>query len=190
MSKKKKTTQEENLNEYENNLMDEQLEADEAASDEKKSEQDADEKAQLIEKLEQEKDRYIRLFAEFENYKKRTSKERIELLKTAGEEIMTALLPVLDDFERALKELERAEDDSLYTGVKLINDKLRNTLKTKGLEPVEVKAGDAFDAETQEAITQIPAPEDNLKGKVVDVVERGYRLADKIIRYPKVVVGH
>ncbi len=189
MSKKKKTTQDDKiLNEYENNLMDEQIEADESIFDKEKSEKE-DEKSKLLEKIEQEKDRYIRLFAEFENYKKRTTKERIELFKTAGEDIMTALLPVLDDFERALKELQKDEDDSRYTGVKLINDKLRNTLKSKGLEPVEVEAGDDFDAETQEAITQIPAPDKKLKGKVVDVVERGYRLADKIIRYPKVVVG-
>lgn len=145
--------------------------------------------ADLQDEMEREKERYLRLFAEFENYKKRTSRERIEMFKTAGEDIMKSLLPVLDDFERALKELEKSEDDGLFTGVKLINNKLSETLRSKGLEAIEVKTGDAFNAETHEAITQIPAPEKKLKGKIIDVVEKGYTLGDKIIRYPKVVIG-
>lgn len=145
--------------------------------------------ADLQDEMEREKERYLRLFAEFENYKKRTSRERIEMFKTAGEDIMKSLLPVLDDFERALKELEKSEDDGLFTGVKLINNKLSETLRSKGLETIEVKTGDAFNAETHEAITQIPAPEKKLKGKIIDVVEKGYTLGDKIIRYPKVVIG-
>ncbi|WP_299122533.1 nucleotide exchange factor GrpE [uncultured Tenacibaculum sp.] len=137
-----------------------------------------------------EKDKYLRLFAEFENYKKRTSKERIELFKTANQEVMTVLLPILDDFERALTHIEDdKEAEELRKGVLLIYQKLVKTLEQKGLTVVEVKAGDDFDAEVHQAITQIPAPSDDLKGKIIDCVEKGYKLGDKIIRHPKVVVG-
>lgn len=139
--------------------------------------------------LEKEKDKFLRLFAEFENYKRRTGKERIEMFKTAGQEVMQAMLPVLDDFDRARVEIDKAKDKNLKKGVDLISNKLRETLKSKGLKQMEVNEGDDFDAEIHEAITQIPAPKDSLKGKVVDVVEKGYQLGDKIIRYPKVVVG-
>ncbi len=145
--------------------------------------------AEMQDELQREKDRYLRLFAEFENYKKRTARERIEMFKTAGEDVINSLLPVLDDFERALKEIEKSEDDSLYKGVALIQNKLSENLKSKGLNQMEVKAGDAFDSESHEAITQIPAPNAKLKGKIIDVVEKGYTLGDKIIRYPKVVIG-
>ncbi len=141
------------------------------------------------EHLEAEKDRNLRLFAEFENYKKRTNKERIELIKTAGEEIIHALLPVVDDFDRALLEIQKTEDPSQFQGIQLIYTKFKNTLVQRGLEEIEVKAGDDFDSEIHDAVTQITAPTDDLKGKIVDVVEKGYRLADKIIRHPKVVVG-
>lgn len=139
--------------------------------------------------LEKEKDRFLRLFAEFENYKKRTNRERIEMYKTAGQEVIVSLLPVLDDFDRAHNEISKAKDKNLLKGVELIHNKLKETLRSKGLEPVEVKSGDAFDADIHEAITQIAAPSDKLKGKIVDVVEKGYRLGDRIIRYPKVVTG-
>ena len=139
--------------------------------------------------LEKEKDKFLRLFAEFENYKRRTSKERIELFKTANQEVMTAMLPVLDDFDRALNEINKAKDKNLLKGVELIHNKFKETLKSKGLEAMEVKQGDAFDADIHEAITQIPAPSDKLKGRIVDVVENGYKLGEKIIRYPKVVTG-
>lgn len=138
--------------------------------------------------LAEEKDKFLRLFAEFENYKKRTSKERIELFKTAGQEVIASLLPVLDDFSRALKEADKEEESSVFEGFRLINNKLDETLKSKGLVKVEVKAGDLFDAEIHEAITQIPAGEDQ-SGKIIDVTEQGYQLGEKIIRYPKVVVG-
>lgn len=144
---------------------------------------------QLQEQLSEEKDRFLRLFAEFENYKKRTSKERIDLFKTANQEVLQAMLPVLDDFDRAWAQISKSEDEALVTGVQLIHDKLKSTLISKGLEEVEVKAGDAFDADFAEAITQIPAPNDKLKGKIVDVIEKGYKLGDKIIRFPKVVIG-
>ena len=137
-----------------------------------------------------EKDKFLRLFAEFENYKKRTTRERLELHKTAGQEVITSLLPVLDDFDRALRELERSEDEELYKGVLLIQNKFKETLKSKGLEDIPVEAGDAFDAELHEAVTQIPAPQKKLRGKIVDVIEKGFKLGDRIIRHPKVVVGN
>ncbi|MAN60048.1 MAG: nucleotide exchange factor GrpE [Flavobacteriaceae bacterium] len=139
--------------------------------------------------LEKERERYLRLFAEFENYKKRTGRERVEMFKTAGQEVIAAMLPVLDDFDRALKEIEKSDDDSLYKGVELISNKLRETLRGKGLQTVETKVGDTFDAEIHEAVTQIPASTDDMKGKIIDVLEKGYALGDKIIRYPKVVIG-
>lgn len=144
---------------------------------------------QLNKDLAIEKDKFLRLFAEFENYKKRTSKERLDLFKTANQEVLQALLPVLDDFDRAMAEIKKSEEDVLVKGVALIHEKLKSTLIAKGLEEVEVRAGDAFNADFAEAITQIPAPDDTLKGKIVDVLEKGYKLGDKIIRYPKVVIG-
>lgn len=139
--------------------------------------------------IQTEKDKFLRLFAEFENYKKRTTKERIELFKTASQELMTALLPIMDDFDRGLAEIKKAKDKELLKGMQLINDKLKNTLTQKGLTQIDVNAGDTFDAEIHEAITQIPAPTEDLKGKVIDCVEKGYKLGEKIIRYPKVVIG-
>ncbi|MCV9926481.1 nucleotide exchange factor GrpE [Flavobacterium sp. LS1R49] len=145
---------------------------------------------QLAQDLAKEKDKFLRLFAEFENYKKRTSKERIDLFKTANQEVLLAMLPVLDDFDRALVEINKSEDELLTKGVELIYEKLKNTLVSKGLEQVEVRPGDAFNADYAEAITQIPAPSEKLKGKIVDVLEKGYKLGDKIIRFPKVVIGN
>lgn len=145
---------------------------------------------QLREELTKEKDKFLRLFAEFENFKKRTSKERMDLFKTAGQEVIVSLLPILDDFDRALKELSKSEDKEMFKGVELINNKFRETLKSKGLEQIEVGEGDAFDAEVHDAITQIPAPSKKLKGKIIDVVEKGFKLGERIIRHPKVVVGN
>jgi molecular chaperone GrpE len=140
--------------------------------------------------IQAEKDKFLRLFAEFENYKKRTSKERVELFKTAGQELMTSLLPVVDDFERALTHTEEnAETEELRKGVLLIYQKLYNTLEQKGLSKIEIVKGDVFNAEFHEAITQIPAPAEDLKGKIIDCVENGYQLGTKIIRYPKVIIG-
>ncbi|WP_420400416.1 nucleotide exchange factor GrpE [Flagellimonas sp.] len=145
---------------------------------------------QLREELAKEKDKFLRLFAEFENFKKRTSKERMDLFKTAGQEVIVSLLPILDDFDRALKELSKSEDKEMFKGVELINNKFRETLKAKGLEQIEVGEGDVFDAEVHDAITQIPAPNKKLKGKIIDVVEKGFKLGERIIRHPKVVVGN
>ena len=145
---------------------------------------------QLQEQLAAEKDKFMRLFAEFENYKKRTNKERIELFSTASENVMLAMLPVLDDFERALMHIEEdKEAEELRKGVLLIYNKLLNTLEQKGLSKIEVNKGDTFNADDHEAVTQIPAPSEDLKGKIIDVVERGYKLGEKVIRLPKVVIG-
>ncbi len=144
---------------------------------------------QLEEDLSKEKDKFLRLFAEFENFKKRTAKERIDLYKTANQDVLQSMLPVLDDFDRALVEIAKSDDELLLKGVELIYEKLKSTLVSKGLEQVEVRAGDNFNADFAEAITVIPAPSDKLKGKIVDVIEKGYKLGDKIIRFPKVVLG-
>ncbi len=151
--------------------------------------QELTEEELLREDLQKEKDKFLRLFAEFENYKRRTSKERLELFKTANQEVMTAMLPIMDDFDRALNELKKSGDENLLTGIALIHNKLKETLKSKGLERMEVEQGSDFDSEIHEAITQVPAPSDDLKGKIVDVVEPGYKLGERIIRYPKVVTG-
>lgn len=145
------------------------------------------------EKLKQENsnlnDKYLRLFAEFDNYKRRTQKERVELLQTAGKDVVVSLLPVLDDFERALKATENATDVSaIREGVMLVQTKLKSILGQKGLKEVE-SLNTPFDTDMHEAITKIPAPSDDLKGKVVDELEKGYTLNDKVIRFAKVVVG-
>lgn len=140
--------------------------------------------------LAQEKDRYIRLYAEFENYKKRTSKERIEFAQYANQDMMVSMLGVLDDFERAIKEISKSGNTDDLKGVELIYQKFKGRLTEKGLKPVEVSAGDDFNVDFHEAITQIPAPSEDLKGKIVDVIETGYTLHDKVIRFSKVVIGN
>ena len=141
---------------------------------------------ELNENLKLEQDKYIRLFAEFENYKRRTSKERIELYKTAGKEILTSLVPVLEDFKRALNQDSESNNDE---GIKLIYSKFNDTLKNQGLIEVEVNIGDIFDPEIHEAISQIPAIDDKQKGKIIDIIQGGYKLGDIIINFPKVVVA-
>ena len=160
------------------------------SSTEKKSRKaDTSEKLkELNENLNQEKDKYLRLFAEFENFKKRTARERIELFKTAGQEVITAILPILDDFERAIDQTPK-EHEELIKGFVLIKNKLTDVLKSNGLNVTETNVGDTFDAEIHEAITLIPATDESQKGKIIDITEKGYQLGDKIIRFPKVVVG-
>jgi len=131
-------------------------------------------------------DKHLRLFAEFENFKKRTAKERMDLYKTAGESVLTALLPVLDDFERSIKANQKQEDE----GVVLIYNKLKSILETKGLKAMEDPIGQELNTDYHEAITNIPAPSDDMKGKIIDVVEKGYFLNEKVIRYAKVVVAN
>ncbi|HEX7868676.1 MAG TPA: nucleotide exchange factor GrpE [Chryseobacterium sp.] len=137
-----------------------------------------------------EKDRYIRLYAEFENYKKRTSKEKMEFFTYANQDMMVSMLGVLDDFERAIKEIAKNGNESDLQGVELIYNKFKNKLTEKGLKIMEVKAGDSFNVDFHEAITQIPSPSEDLKGKIVDVIETGYTLGDKVIRFAKVVTGN
>lgn len=146
------------------------------------------EQEQLEEQLANEKDKFLRLFAEFENFRKRTARERIELFATANEDVMKSVLPVLDDFDRAIAQMETLGESEHLTGFNLISTKLRDNLSAKGLSLVEINKGDTFNADIAEAITQIPAG-DEFKGKVFDVVEKGYKLGDKIIRFPKVVIG-
>ena len=144
----------------------------------------------LEEQLAELNDKYLRLFSDFDNYRKRTAKERIELAKTAGEDFFKAILPVLDDFERGLKAMNEAADvNALKEGVDLIYNKLNNILTAKGLEPL-TSIGEAFNADIHEAITNIPAPNEDMKGKVIDEAERGYALNGKVIRYAKVIVGN
>lgn len=192
-SKQQNISEEENIKDKVEEILDEAIEeADsqkEASSKEDGQDEKASEKEQLRADLEKEKDKFLRLFAEFENYKRRTSKERVELFKTANQDVMVSMLPVLDDFDRALNEIKKAKDKELLKGVELISNKFKETLRSKGLEQMEIKEGDSFDPDIHEAITQIPAPKDKLKGKIVDVVEEGYKLGDRIIRYPKVVTG-
>ena len=143
----------------------------------------------LEDSLKNEKEKYLRLFAEFENFKKRTAKERIDLYKTANQEVISSLIPVLDDFNRANTEMNKKEGILDKEGIRLIYNKFNDVLKNNGLNKTEVKIGDIFDAEIHEAITQIPAQKEKDKGKIFDIIEVGYQLGEKIIRYPKVVVG-
>ena len=143
----------------------------------------------LEDQLKEEKDKFLRLFAEFENYKRRTAKERIELFSTASEEVMISLLPILDDFDRASVEIEKDQENETLKGVLLIKNKLFDSLKSKGLSLVDVKKGDEFNADDHEAVTQIPAPSKDMVGKIIDVIEKGYKLGEKVIRYPKVIIG-
>ena len=143
----------------------------------------------LEDQLKDEKDKFLRLFAEFENYKRRTAKERIELFSTASEEVMISLLPILDDFDRASVEIEKDLENETLKGVLLIKNKLFDSLKSKGLSLVDVKKGDEFNADDHEAVTQIPAPSKDMVGKIIDIIEKGYKLGEKVIRYPKVVIG-
>lgn len=143
----------------------------------------------LQDELKEQKDKYLRLYAEFDNFRRRTAKENIELRQTAGKEIIASLLDVLDDCDRAEKQIQQTnETDQIKEGVLLVFNKLRNTLQSKGLKPME-SINAPFDVEKHEAITEIPAPSESLKGKVVDEVQKGYYLNDKIIRFAKVVVG-
>ncbi|MBK7937264.1 MAG: nucleotide exchange factor GrpE [Lewinellaceae bacterium] len=138
---------------------------------------------ELQEQLEESRNKFLYLFSDFENFKRHAAKERMELIQTAGRDILSALLPVLDDFDRADK------NDALTEGTALIHQKIVNTLKSKGLTVLETKPGDEFDADFHEAVAEIPAASDELKGRIVDILEPGYTLGERIIRFAKVVVG-
>ncbi|WP_175620906.1 nucleotide exchange factor GrpE [Chryseobacterium schmidteae] len=175
-----KDINEENINNQEENI----------TQTEETVEENVTEMPTAEELLAVEKDRYIRLYAEFENYKKRTSKEKMEFFTYANQEMMVSMLGVLDDFERALKEIAKNGNEADLQGVELIYNKFKNKLTEKGLKVMEVRAGDDFNVDFHEAITQIPAPSEELKGKIVDVIETGYTLGDKVIRFAKVVTGN
>ena len=157
---------------------------------------DADQDEGLEDKLAREnqelKEKYVRLYSEFENFRRRTAKERLELINTASMELVRELIPVIDDFERALKASSQSgeEGNSDQEGSRLIYNKMVKILSSKGLTPMDDLIGKDFDAELHEAITQIPAPSENLKGKIVDVVEKGYMMGEKVIRFAKVVIGN
>ena len=170
-------------------LEDEPAHTSEPTEEEQIMYKDPNEPEKTDEYFNKERDRYLRLFAEFDNYRRRTIKEREELIATAGKDILSAMLPIVDDFDRALVELSKTADENTLEGVKLIYNKLINTLKSKGLERMDVAPNDVFDSEIHEAITLIPAPSPEYKGRIVDVVQAGYKLGDKVIRFPKVVVA-
>ncbi|MDO8367468.1 MAG: nucleotide exchange factor GrpE [Saprospiraceae bacterium] len=149
----------------------------------KKSASDLDPHTELQKQLEESRNKFLYLFSDFENYKRNAARERMDLISTAGRDIMAALLPILDDFDRA------AKNGALSEGTTLIHHKLAHTLKSKGLTSLDTKAGDDFDPDTQEAVAEIPAPSEESKGKIVDILEQGYTLGGKIIRHAKVVVG-
>ncbi|MBT1698900.1 nucleotide exchange factor GrpE [Fulvivirgaceae bacterium PWU4] len=147
-----------------------------------------DEAGKLKEEVASAKDKYIRLYSEFENFRRRTAKEKLEMVQSANEQLIKALLPVADDFERAEKSF-REKNDKDAEGFFLIQNKFRKVLELYGVKPMDVQSGSSFNTDMHEAITQIPAPDESLKGKIVDVVEKGYLLNDKVVRFAKVVVG-
>jgi molecular chaperone GrpE len=197
LNKKKKTKMEENQT-TENTDQKDVLNENEALNNELPETEQQDNASQVAELSEEEKlkaeasewnNKYLRLYAEFDNFKRRTSKERLELLQMAGKDVIVDMLTVLDDFERAQKSMETATDiEAVKEGVKLIHHKLKNLLTSKGLKEMNA-AGTEFDADIHEGITNIPAPTDDLKGKVIDELEKGYYLNDKVIRFAKVIIG-
>ena len=158
----------------------------ESKKDKKKKDKQEDKVQEMGEKLAELNDKYLRTVAEYENYRKRTMQEKAELILNGGKDVLKAMLPVIDDMERALGSFK--DDDSAKEGVQLVYNKMLSSLGQKGLKPMEAK-GQKFDENLHEAVTQIPAPTEELKGGVIDVVEKGYYLNDKVLRFAKVVVG-
>jgi len=190
MAEKENLEQQDNTKE--NPVADEQLENNNTDQEETVQEKEEEIGAEVKLKAENQelKDKYLRLYSEFENYRRRTSKERLELIKTASEDVLKDLIPVVDDFERAIKAADQNENpNNVIEGKLLIYNKLLKVMESKGVKPMNDLIGKDFDSDTQEAITQIPAPTEDMKGKVIDVVEKGYTLGDKVIRYAKVVIG-
>lgn len=190
-NKKKNNDKEENIMNPENTSENttENVENTDATANETEQAPELTAEEKLQAEVQQLNDKYLRLYAEFDNYKRRTQKERVELLQTAGKDVIVSLLPVLDDFDRALKAMETATEVApVKEGVLLVSTKLKNTLAQKGLKDVE-SISQPFDTDFHEAITNIPAPSEALKGKVIDEVEKGYTLNDNVIRFAKVVVG-
>lgn len=157
--------------------------------EEKEMSQTLNEMSKIKEELQEQKEKYLRLYAEFDNFRRRSAKERIEYTQTAGQEVIKSLLEVLDDCSRAEKQMYKTEEPTIIReGLQLVFHKLKNTLSSKGVKEMET-IGKPFDADFHEAITEIPAPNEDMVGKVIDEVEKGYYLNDKIIRYAKVVIG-
>jgi len=175
------------INSEENMVVDPEVNTEESVNPDNINSENKDDEWQL--KFAEMNDRYLRLYSEFDNYRKRSARERVEFSKTAASDTFTAILPVLDDFDRAAKAMENADDIAvLKEGMQLIYHKFRNILISKGLEEMNAQ-GETFDADFHEAITSIPSPDDTMKGKVVDELEKGYSLNGKVIRFAKVVVG-
>lgn len=168
----------------------ENVQEDEATDTEAMTEEDKEDPlTELQEKYDSLNDKYLRLYSEFENFRRRTAKEKLEVMKTAGGNIVRDLLPVLDDFERAIAANENNEDvNNIKEGFELIHHKLKHNLEQQGLKPMDSQ-GKEFDTEYHEAVTNIPAPSEDMKGKVVDVAEKGYFFHDNVLRYAKVIVG-
>jgi molecular chaperone GrpE len=196
------TSEDKNLNEFsveEMNKSDQEQaaaeklhsEVDNTADDEQAVDNDKNMPETALAKLEEEvsslKDKYVRLYSDFDNYKRRAVKERYETITTANKDLMVDLLPVLDDLERAAS--VNAAGDSVHEGIQLVYIKFLKTLEQKGLKVMEITPGDIFDSEYHEAVAQVPAPEEKLKGKIIDVIEKGYYLGDKVVRFAKVVTG-
>lgn len=165
---------------------------DKSEGSEEEQPEETDELTKLQDELAESKDKYLRLYSEFDNFRRRTAKEKLDLVQTATEDLMVALIPVLDDFERAEKSFDEKETDikAVKDGVDLIHNKFRKILEQKGLLVMKGEQGMDFDPDFHEAITQVPAPKKNLKGKVVDIIEKGYLLKEKVVRYAKVVIGN
>ncbi|WP_289055895.1 nucleotide exchange factor GrpE [Carboxylicivirga marina] len=177
----------EGINEMNEEVSEEQNEESNEEQTEDVPEQSEEEAA--IEKLKEANDKYLRLSAEYDNYRRRTLKEKMELTKTAGESILLALLPVIDDLDRAMNHMDDAKDvDALKEGMQLIHTKFNDFLGQQGMKEIEAKEKD-FDTDVHEAVTKIPAPSDEMKGKVIDCIEKGYTLHEKVVRFSKVVVG-
>lgn len=184
---KMKSENENNTEINEENIAKETQQQEEVMNEEPKEEKSELEIAK--EELEAANDKFLRLYSEFDNYRKRTAKEKLDTIKSASEEVIKNMLPIVDDFKRAMAHNAEVEDaESIKQGFELIYTKFYKSLEAKGLKKIEAK-GEVFDADIHEAITNIPAPTEDMKGKIMDVVEEGYYLGEKIIRFPKVVIG-
>ncbi len=185
------SNKEENVQELEENGLEETQGSDKKKRKSSRRKRNADNEkiAELEAEVAELKDKYLRLFAEFDNYKKRTVKEKLDMMRNAAKDTLSSLLPVLDDFDRAKKTADDDATSEVFTeGVEMVYNKLRNAMNLLGVKPMET-TGEVFDPELHEAITEIPAPSEDMKGKVIDTIEQGYYLNDTIIRHAKVVVG-
>lgn len=191
MAQKKNRSEKDHNSENQSNTHEEPLTVENPNAEEQaENEETATAEERLTAELAEANDKYVRLYAEFDNYKRRVAKERIELIQTAGKDLMASLLPLIDDFDRALKAMETTtEINAIKEGISLVSQKLKNTLAQQGLKAME-SIGKPFDAELQEAITSVPAPNEAQKGMVIDEIEKGYYLHDKVLRHAKVVVGN